>query len=1309
GRAEGPTERRRQAKQARPLPNGVASVAKRSWQRRLAEGRACLFVVAGNKKVNTWLQENQYQESECPPVSVSDSYINKTISNAINQHESKTNSAVPLNKERISAFPSASCSNQANFTSPVTRIKSASVSDLNSMNPSTVIASSNKGGIPVESLKSDSSKECSSIVIPVTNVGRITSTTRSKCTSASNLDSIIKVPTFLAFEKKDANESNKSTANLSGNGSSSAVSSPILVKILGSFLISLRSKSLSAVLSPSCKTPIKSSVPSSPLTSPANKIFGLSGFTGVKAVMKKDKSLTTVRRKLAYSTRQPLLARMNTSETSNQPTPSQKCGVKRKSLTPEKTSMVTTTADEQYVKKRNILHDTTSCAVKASAMDGKHFGFETNSIAKNKDIDSTSIQLREMSIKDGVTLTPADVPFTITVSENIEKISSPSPGVTNDGLIADAMDRLSVKQVSEPKVTPTPVPRLKSNIPVPAARTTIVKAILPVPAARTTIVKAIPVPAPRGKSRTPPKPTPRSSLLTPPSPISDGFNSEGDFTCSDYATSFNMEDNPTGILNLDEGTMLLPVLNMDDVDAEFHKIIQESSLLSPGQPIILPSTPTGNGTPISKDDDTTIFSLRTPAFAIPPTPPETPEVPNSSSEVEIVATSLINEEALAAPLAELDESFQENEGYVTPQKVTTRKKERTLSKQDKAKAACNQGKEYTNMKGVIVQARQMRPPCVNCRFKCHDKISEEERDKVFKKYWALGEKQKQDGFIRESITIKKPAVQKTGDDVTQRAHTIKYSFKFPSGQLFVCKTMFLNTLGISESPVRTQVEKLERGGIVTSPDKRGKHPKIDPVEKNKQDSNIKEHIGLFKTVPSHFCRMRSKRKYLSPTLTIRQMWRLYKTWMSKNKPSEAIKSEKRYRKVFCTQFNLGFHKPKKDRCDLCLVYEIGTAAQKLKLQAKFDEHLRNKKNAKAARKEDEKKAKACSDTVCYCLMDLQQVISLPKTEAGMVFYKRKLSTYNFTVYDKTFKKGYCYLWDESEAKRGANEIATCVLLFIKKKVSEGITDFFIWSDNCGGQNKNKYLFSAYTWAAAQYNITITHRYMERGHTMNEADSMHSTIEKAARYEQIYVPKDLVPIIENAKRKGSKYDVKLVGPEILDFHPLADTLQNWTNKNAKWKSLREIVVDGENPGKVFVKHDLTAPTAVEIKITKVGGQVNLTTYLVPKAFDGPLRLKAKKLTDLANLCNELVIPSHKHDFYKGLLNFPDLNNPLLSDNANEDELSEDEEARQTAEREFLFDYENDEEVEESDYEEELQIAKKDARKMEISLVQVKILM
>lgn len=59
--------------------------------------------------------------------------------------------------------------------------------------------------------------------------------------------------------------------------------------------------------------------------------------------------------------------------------------------------------------------------------------------------------------------------------------------------------------------------------------------------------------------------------------------------------------------------------------------------------------------------------------------------------------------------------------------------------------------------------------------------------------------------------------------------------------------------------------------------------------------------------------------------------------------------------------------------------------------------------------------------------------------------------------------------------------------------------------------------------------------------------MHATIERAARYEKIFEPNDLVPIIQNAKRRGKKYDVELVGAEILDCHPLADTLQSWVKK------------------------------------------------------------------------------------------------------------------------------------------------------------------
>lgn len=48
-----------------------------------------------------------------------------------------------------------------------------------------------------------------------------------------------------------------------------------------------------------------------------------------------------------------------------------------------------------------------------------------------------------------------------------------------------------------------------------------------------------------------------------------------------------------------------------------------------------------------------------------------------------------------------------------------------------------------------------------------------------------------------------------------------------------------------------------------------------------------------------------------------------------------------------------------------------------------------------------------------------------------VFDKRKFTVYNFTIFDIGKKLGYCYVWNESEAKRGSNEIATCLLKFMK--------------------------------------------------------------------------------------------------------------------------------------------------------------------------------------------------------------------------------------------------------------------------------------
>ena len=61
--------------------------------------------------------------------------------------------------------------------------------------------------------------------------------------------------------------------------------------------------------------------------------------------------------------------------------------------------------------------------------------------------------------------------------------------------------------------------------------------------------------------------------------------------------------------------------------------------------------------------------------------------------------------------------------------------------------------------------------------------------------------------------------------------------------------------------------------------------------------------------------------------------------------------------------------------------------------------------------------------------DLEAVLYTPYTDVSLLFYKRKLAVYNFTVYEQDTKEGYCYIWPETEGKRGSKGICSSTLRF----------------------------------------------------------------------------------------------------------------------------------------------------------------------------------------------------------------------------------------------------------------------------------------
>lgn len=119
-----------------------------------------------------------------------------------------------------------------------------------------------------------------------------------------------------------------------------------------------------------------------------------------------------------------------------------------------------------------------------------------------------------------------------------------------------------------------------------------------------------------------------------------------------------------------------------------------------------------------------------------------------------------------------------------------------------------------------------------------------------------------------------------------------------------------------------------------------------------------------------------------------------------------------------------------------------------------------------------------------------------------------VETYNFTTYDLNSGNVDCNVWDESQAKRGSCEIATCLL---KHNRSAGEKDEVIYySDSCIGQQRNIQFCTMVLYSVTNLPIeTITHNYFERGHSQMEGDSVHTTIENATKRLEINSPKDWV--------------------------------------------------------------------------------------------------------------------------------------------------------------------------------------------------------
>nr|CAI5847474.1 unnamed protein product [Callosobruchus analis] len=148
--------------------------------------------------------------------------------------------------------------------------------------------------------------------------------------------------------------------------------------------------------------------------------------------------------------------------------------------------------------------------------------------------------------------------------------------------------------------------------------------------------------------------------------------------------------------------------------------------------------------------------------------------------------------------------------------------------------------------------------------------------------------------------------------------------------------MFLNTLNVSETAVRTFLAKKQTTGIVEK-EKRGGLSQI----LQSKDLEIKNAIQRFPRMKSHYCRQSSCREQLHPHFNLTKMFYIvFEEYSSCNIPT----IYQTYGKVF-RKLNLSFRRPKKDVCGLYVAFRESDNEKK---EEEYTCHI--KKKVKVRRK-----------------------------------------------------------------------------------------------------------------------------------------------------------------------------------------------------------------------------------------------------------------------------------------------------------------------------------------------------------------------
>lgn len=529
-------------------------------------------------------------------------------------------------------------------------------------------------------------------------------------------------------------------------------------------------------------------------------------------------------------------------------------------------------------------------------------------------------------------------------------------------------------------------------------------------------------------------------------------------------------------------------------------------------------------------------------------------------------------------------------------------------------------------------------------------LSHDEKITIFKSLYCGKPKNEQDTFLMGLVDVEdiKRRRPKYPEPKQNRRGNFKYHVLNGSVRREVCKKAFLSLYALSSKAVFRLTTLLSNYSRPT--DKRGRHGNRGNAIPDAIICKIHTHISAFPTKETHYGS--KPLKYLESTLTVKKMYEMF--CLENGDLAKRVKYEY-YLKQFNENFGYRFGRPQVDVCPTCEELAVKLKSHVLNDNAKrvaSAELIIHKRRASKFYKKIENVRDLCAQNqhIGAIVFDYMQNLPLPDMPVNDMFYLRKLWQYVFGVHNLKTNDATFYTYFEGTAKRGSNEVASFLKDYLDT-IPKQITELHIFSDACGGQNRNHTIIRLLSALTMHGRFTEIHQYFPvRGHSFLPCDRDFGLIKRIVRRrDRIFTPMEYISIIANAKKTRPYFVVKLVQTEdILDYKSWwpkyfkkscteTTTRKRGAGENRQKFSIstyKHFIFKSSTPGYVIANDFIDGFVTSTYNLAKTANKPQLPT---DRAYTQKVPIKTKKIEDIAKIVK--YIPDEHQPFYTQFENWP----------------------------------------------------------------------